>query len=164
VPDPVLVTIDFSEYSESVAAWAVDYARAQGSPLVILHVAHDPVQTSGYEKREGEPGSASSLPEWQTIEELAEAEMNSFLARARERISGFSELDSVEARIVVGVPTTRILEVAEEIGASLIVMGSQGRTGLSHLLIGSKAEQVVRLSPIPVTIVKMPRAGKETGE
>jgi len=36
----------------------------------------------------------------------------------------------------------------------MIVMGSQGRTGLAHALLGSKAEQVVRLSPIPVTIVK----------
>jgi universal stress protein A len=36
----------------------------------------------------------------------------------------------------------------------MIVMGSQGRTGLAHLLLGSKAERVVRLSPIPVTIVK----------
>jgi nucleotide-binding universal stress UspA family protein len=36
----------------------------------------------------------------------------------------------------------------------MIVMGSKGRTGLSHILLGSKAEQIVRLSPIPVTIVK----------
>ncbi len=55
---------------------------------------------------------------------------------------------------MVGLPITRILEVAEEIGAQLIVMGSHGRTGLPHLLLGSKAEKVAQLSPIPVTIVK----------
>ena len=42
-----------------------------------------------------------------------------------------------------------------------IVIGSQGRTGLPHFLLGSKAERVVRLSPIPVTIVKAERPGKK---
>ena len=55
---------------------------------------------------------------------------------------------------MTGLPVTRILETAENIDARMIVMGSQGLTGLAHLLIGSKAEQVVRLSKIPVTIVK----------
>ena len=53
-----------------------------------------------------------------------------------------------------GIPGSRILEAAESADASLIVMGSRGRTGLPHLLLGSKAERVVQLSPIPVTIVK----------
>jgi nucleotide-binding universal stress UspA family protein len=56
--------------------------------------------------------------------------------------------------LVVGLPVGRILEVAEMVTASMIVMGSQGRTGLDHLLLGSKTEQVVRLSPIDVTVVK----------
>ncbi len=54
----------------------------------------------------------------------------------------------------MGLPATRILEVAHALGAQLIVMGSRGRTGLSHLLLGSKAQRVVQLSRIPVTIVK----------
>jgi nucleotide-binding universal stress UspA family protein len=56
--------------------------------------------------------------------------------------------------LVVGLPVNRILESAEKIHARMIVMGSQGRTGLAHALLGSKAEQVVRLSPAPVMIVK----------
>ena len=55
---------------------------------------------------------------------------------------------------MVGLPVNRILEVAKKSDARMIVMGSQGRTGLKHALLGSKAEQVVHLSPIPVTIVK----------
>ena len=53
---------------------------------------------------------------------------------------------------------TRILEVAEKLEAIMIVVGSQGRTGLPHLLLGSKAERVAQLSPIPVTIVKSRKA------
>ena len=56
--------------------------------------------------------------------------------------------------LVRGLPTTRILEVAEKRKALMIVMGSRGRTGLKHLLLGSVAEHVVQLSPIPVTVAK----------
>ncbi|MGB5472794.1 MAG: universal stress protein, partial [Gammaproteobacteria bacterium] len=53
-----------------------------------------------------------------------------------------------------GLPVNRILELADKSAARMIVMGSQGRTGLARALLGSKAEQVVRLAHIPVTIVK----------
>ena len=48
----------------------------------------------------------------------------------------------------------RILEAAEQVKASMIVMGSRGRTGLPHLLLGSKAERIAQMAPMPVTIVK----------
>ena len=60
----------------------------------------------------------------------------------------------VTTRLVVGTPVGRILEVARAVDAQMIVMGSQGRTGASRLLLGSKAEQVVRLAEIPVLIAK----------
>ena len=60
----------------------------------------------------------------------------------------------LEQRLVVGIPSTRILGVAEESDAQLIVMGSQGRTGLESFLMGSKAQRVAQLSRPPVTIVK----------
>jgi nucleotide-binding universal stress UspA family protein len=69
----------------------------------------------------------------------------------------YPELDTLhkaEKLLVVGIPVTRILETADKTEARMIVMGSQGRTGLSHVLLGSKAEQIVRLANIPVTIVK----------
>jgi nucleotide-binding universal stress UspA family protein len=56
--------------------------------------------------------------------------------------------------MVTGTPATRIVEIAEKKQASMIVVGSHGRTGLSHLLIGSKAERVVQLANVPVTVVK----------
>ena len=52
---------------------------------------------------------------------------------------------------------SQFMHQADKTDARMIVMGSQGRTGLAHVLLGSKAEQVVRLSPRPVTIVKAPR-------
>ncbi|MBW2633214.1 MAG: universal stress protein [Deltaproteobacteria bacterium] len=49
---------------------------------------------------------------------------------------------------------TRIIEIGEKKQVSMIIVGSHGRTGLSHVLIGSKAERLVRLSPIPVIVIK----------
>ena len=58
------------------------------------------------------------------------------------------------ARVVVGLPATRILEMAEREDARLIVMGAHGRTGLADALLGSKVERVMRLASLPVTVVK----------
>jgi nucleotide-binding universal stress UspA family protein len=62
--------------------------------------------------------------------------------------------------LVVGLPVNRILESAEKIQARMIIMGSQGRTGLAHAMLGSKSEQVVRLSSVPVLIVKYKKPEK----
>lgn len=72
--------------------------------------------------------------------------------------SGIKSLEDAKTRLVAGLPVTRIIEVADKIGARMIVMGGRGRTGLGHLLVGSKAGQGVQLSPIPVTIVKAGKA------
>ena len=61
---------------------------------------------------------------------------------------------SVRRKLVEGVPVRRILEFAEMCNARMIVMGSRGQTGVRHLLMGSKAEQVAQLAPVPVMIVK----------
>jgi nucleotide-binding universal stress UspA family protein len=58
----------------------------------------------------------------------------------------------VDAKIMVGDPYQRIIEAAR--GMDAIVMSTAGRTGLSHLLIGSVAEKVVRHSPIPVVTLR----------
>ncbi|MEN8130443.1 MAG: universal stress protein, partial [Pseudomonadota bacterium] len=59
-----------------------------------------------------------------------------------------------ETKLVLGLPVTRILEVVEKLQPKCVVMGSQGRSGLSQLFVGSTAEKVVHLCPVPVTIVK----------
>ena len=70
-------------------------------------------------------------------------------------------ISDAKTRLVTGLPVNRILEMADKSGARMIIMGSQGRTGLYHALVGSKAEQVVRLAQIPVTIVKSEKVTKD---
>ena len=66
-------------------------------------------------------------------------------------------IKKAKSLLVVGTPVTRIVEVAEKKQVDMIIIGSHGRTGLAHLLVGSKVERVVQLSPVPVTVVKVPQ-------
>jgi nucleotide-binding universal stress UspA family protein len=144
---PILVPTDFSEHSRVALRWAARAAKAFETSVVLLHVVHDPAATPGYYQQVSPSGHIRSL------EDAARERLDDFVASlaGEPDLMGLPELD---VRLVVGLPATRILEVAETLGAQLIVMGSRGLTGIAHLMLGSKAQRVVQLSPIPVTIVK----------
>lgn len=150
---PILVAVDFSAHSEEAVRWAIDQARLIAVPLVVLHVAHDRPEDPGYyvdAQMETDPKDGSTL---RSIEEAASLMLDRFLGRMAQQHPRLMEL-AVQRMVVVGVATQRILELAETLDAVLIVMGSHGRTGLSRTLLGSKTEEVVRLSPRPVVVVK----------
>ena len=124
-------------------------------PIVVLHVVHDPESEPGFYSRPKRAGSLTRM------EDAAKEIMSSFMAKMRKKHSSLRTLKGVHEYIVIGLPSNRILEVAESIDARHIVLGSQGRTGLSRVLLGSKAERIVQLAPVPVTIVKdLPRRGR----
>jgi nucleotide-binding universal stress UspA family protein len=149
---PVLVAVDFSKDSEMALIWACQYANLTGAVLVVLHVVHDPGDAPGYYRR----GEEDAL---RPMEDVAREMLEEFLERAREDHPEVATVAKMDTRLVRGIPATRILEAVESVGAGLIVMGSRGRTGLPHLLLGSKAQRVVQLSPVPVTIVKAENSG-----
>jgi nucleotide-binding universal stress UspA family protein len=144
---PVLVAIDFSRFSETALVWGAKAARAFEAPLLILHVVHDPGSAPGYYGR-----AKKHKKHLTRIEETAAEVMSDFMKQMRKKHPKLP--DDLQHRLVVGLPITRILEVAKEVDAQLIVMGSRGRTGLPHILLGSKAEKVAQLAPMAVTIVK----------
>jgi nucleotide-binding universal stress UspA family protein len=146
---PILIAIDFSEDSKAALAWGCAEAVKWGTRVVVLHVVHDPLEAPGYYNRSPED---TIIP----LRESAQRMQEKFLATAKGETgkpSIVGEAD-IEAMLVSGLPATRIIEIAQDINASHIVMGSRGQTGLRHLLLGSKAERVVQISPIPVTIIK----------
>jgi len=147
---PILVAVDFSPHSAAALEWAVAAAARMEAPLEILHVVHDPGSHPGYYREVDNPGGAEH------IEDAAARQMNRFLEEVADQATEI-DLDTARTLLVRGLPVNRILETAAATDAQLIVMGSQGRTGLPHLMLGSKAERVVQLSPIPVTIVKAPQ-------
>ncbi len=143
---PVLVAIDFSRDSGAALVWACQYAGRIGAEVLALHVVHDPVETPGSYRR----SEADAL---RPMEDVATEMLNQFIQKTAETQPEVKP-DAIATQLVTGIPETRILEVADQTGAGMIVMGSRGRTGLPHLLLGSRAERVVQRAAIPVTIVK----------
>jgi len=148
---PILVPVDFSPYSEAALIYAVNLAKCLSAPVLVVHVLHDPGIMPGYYSR------ALKKKQIHRIEDAAAMMLAEFLndvARHHPHLRGLREIQSI---LVKGLPSSRILEVAQKRGAGLIVLGSKGLTGLKRLLIGSVAESVVHLAPIPVTVVKSVR-------
>ncbi len=149
---PILAAIDFSPHSEAVLLWAADAARRYAVPLLVLHVVHDLAAAPGY--------YSTKKGRLRRLEESAKDMMETCLRRFDKKYPEVELSRVAEPMQVIGLPVNRILEMAEKTGAGQIVIGSQGRTGLPHFLLGSKAERVVQLSPIPVTIVKSKQSTK----
>lgn len=145
---PILVPVDFSVHAETALVCAVELAEKLESPLVILHVVHDPGDAPGYYAVKGRG------KQMRRMEDVAAEMLEEFFQKMQKKHPGLAALEQATTMLVVGLPVNRILESAEKIHARMIIMGSQGRTGLAHALLGSKAEQVVRLAPVPVMIVK----------
>lgn len=128
--------------------FASELADCMSAPLMVLHVVHDPGDAPGFY------AGRQSEDELKNMEDVASEMMDEFMQHLAEENTDCSALVHAETMLLVGLPVSRILEVADKVRPRMLVMGSKGRTGLSHILLGSKAEQIVRASPFPVTIVK----------
>ena len=144
----ILVPIDFSPHSEAALLFASELAQEMSASLVVLHVVHDPGEMPGYYSK------LVKKKRVDRIQNIAREVFDEFMTRIVDRHADNKALRKAENVMVIGLPVTRILQVAEKVTPFMIVMGSKGRTGLKHLFLGSKAEQVVQLCPFPVTIVK----------
>ena len=144
---PSLAAVDFSDDSQTALNWAIDYADRIAAALTIVHVVHDPAGAPGYYRRDKED---LLLP----LEEIARDRFDEFLAGVSQKRPNSTALKEASLVLVRGLPSNRILSVAEKNGANHIVVGCQGRTGLPNLMVGSVAQRVVQLSSVPVTVVK----------
>jgi nucleotide-binding universal stress UspA family protein len=138
----ILVPTDFSEGSSEAFATALDMARDSGARLTLFHVHHVPTTVF--------PDVILPLtPElMQNVQHSAEL----VLEQLRDRALA-AGVDS-DIRTAFGTTHTEICVLAEELGVDLIVVGTHGRGGLSHALLGSVAEKVVRKAPCPVLTVR----------
>jgi len=143
----VLVATDFSEGSDAALTYGRALARNFGATLHVLHVADD-LSTRAAGAGEYLMDYADAQRE---IEDGARQRIDALLSEEDHRLCG--------AKGVVvrsGTPAWAIVEYAKNGGIDLIVLGTQGRSGFSHLMMGSIAEHVVRSASCPVLAVKHP--------
>ncbi len=137
----ILVPTDFGEVSAHALALGIDLAGKFNAKLTLFHAYEVPLYAY--------PQVDSIVVDLFTpIEQAAREQLNSALTSVQQK------LPQTNGILRSGVPWREILGVVEEVGADLIVMGTHGRRGVSHALLGSVAEKIVRLSPVPVLTVR----------
>ncbi len=138
----ILVPTDFSEDADAALEIARDLAKRFGAKIHLLHAyTLLPFAPSPWNAGLG----AQFAVEIRSGAEKALMEVHQKLLADGLR---------VESEVEEGAPASLIVEVARRLSADLIVMGTSGRTGLAHVLLGSVAERTLRLAPCPVLTVR----------
>jgi len=138
----ILVPFDYSAPAEAALILAGDLARTYRARLLVVHFVEIEVHTLGdYPIIKGDP-----------ITEETER-LRKHVQRVLEDAG---ENPAPEVEVAWGSPFLRIVETAIEHKTDLIIMGTHGRSGIKHILLGSVAERTVRLAPCPVLIVRGP--------
>lgn len=147
----ILIPTDNSENSADALRLALDLGEKYGASVHVLHVVHTSYLTEAH-KHESHRFLNVESPhtyEKDLIEERTK-ETNDFVRATTGGTSGVT----VDVKVREGDPPVEILKAAEEKGVDLIVIGTHGRTGLLHVLMGSVAEKIVRKASCPVLTVK----------
>jgi nucleotide-binding universal stress UspA family protein len=139
----ILCPVDFSDASRSALQVASELARRFGGEVTVFHAYPLP----GYTLPEG-----TVLPATGMLQELAE-QTDALLARWKAEAVA-DGAPAVSTGKSVGEPASEIVAAAEDGKFDAIVVGTHGRSGLAHVLLGSVAERVVRRAPMPVVTVR----------
>ncbi len=139
----ILFPTDFSEYADHAWAYVLTFAKEFAAEVHVLHVLPPPPRLTETYAVNFDPDA------------LLEAQRADATALLERQVQAAKEAGlTAQATIQVGVDHHEILEHARAHAVDLIVMGTHGRTGLAHVLLGSVAEKVVRRAPCPVLTIR----------
>jgi nucleotide-binding universal stress UspA family protein len=139
----ILAPTDFSEGSIRALEYALGLAQTYGAKLTLLHVVELPSYLV-----DGHAPAHMSTALHDEMQRQAQRELAHLLPETRDAQV------AIARQVVMGVPYQKILETAAAEKIDCIVMATHGRTGLSHMLMGSVAERVLRLAPCPVLTLR----------
>jgi nucleotide-binding universal stress UspA family protein len=143
----VLCAVDFSETSERAARLAAAIAGATGARVHLMHVLPLPMPSMPVPELGLAPQEAIMPP----MDRLGSDARESLL-----RLATDLGLEDAGVHVSMGSPASEIVRLARELDVGMIAMGTHGRTGLAHLLLGSVAERVTRFAHLPVLVVPSP--------
>jgi len=140
----LLVPLDGSLHAEQVLSVAAEVARASGGTIVMIRVVEPSQATVTY-------GAMNPM----ITSDAIEHHLNHASAYL-EHISLRSELAgiTVDPRVALGHPATVLLSALDEFGIDLVIMSSQGHTGIKRWILGSIAEKIVHASSVPVFLLR----------
>jgi nucleotide-binding universal stress UspA family protein len=144
----ILVPIDGSEPSNNALRTAISLAKEVGARIRLLHVLDNSAYLTGYDATGGANGELFAALRDSGLQILAEGATTA-------RAEGL-EVDHLLVDDIGGRLGELVAKVATQFGADLIVVGTHGHSGPSRLLLGSGAEQIIRLSPVPVLVTRQP--------
>jgi glycine betaine transporter len=141
----ILVPVDFSPHSERAVQYAATLADRLGASLKLIHVVEDPYASGAWSSEVFTP----NIPEL----------LDTLIADSRRRLAALKEVlvrdgQRAEIEVIKGNSADSIVEHAKEGRFDLIVMGTHGRRGVAHAILGSVAERVVRTAGCPVLTVR----------
>jgi nucleotide-binding universal stress UspA family protein len=139
----ILVPVDFSEMTARAADVAAELAAALQAELVLLHVAEPEPDFVGYDA--GPQSVRDAVAGRLRGEHRQLHEIETSLAGKGVKVTSL---------LVQGPTAAKVVEEAQRLGADMIVLGSHGRTGLKHLVLGSVSEDVLRKAGCPVVVIR----------
>jgi nucleotide-binding universal stress UspA family protein len=142
----VVVGVDFADRTEAIVTEGLPLARATKSELLLVHAAAGEPGFAGYDADDLESHTRDAR-----AVELTEEHRR--LRELAEHAAAASPGTQVRPLIAVGPTAATLLRVADEAGASHLVVGTHGHGGLHHLLVGSVTEQLLRHAACPVVVV-----------
>ncbi len=148
----ILIPIDYSDNSKAALAYGAELAVTFGASLDIVHVWDRPTYVTDAVMVQ-RPGEAHK-PIGELIRENAQKDMNEFIS-STTLPSGVA----TQTRLLSGDPAATLIAELKKGEHDLVVLSTHGRTGFAHLLLGSIAEKLVRLSSVPVLTVPHPGRG-----
>lgn len=142
----ILVPVDFSEYGDEILKYAREMAQKFDASIDLIHVIPNMDYFTPYE-------SFMAAENIVAIQKGVEGEVEKDLDEVAKKLPGIT----VKKVIRNGVAFVEILDYVRSEGIDLIIMGTRGRGGLEHIIIGSVAEKVLRKSPCPVLAIRPPK-------
>lgn len=141
----ILAATDFSPGSREALAYADTLRRQTGAALFVVHVVEDPTVTGLWPEL-----YVADLPD---LRRGLVGFAHKSLAAETKRL----RLTDARTEVAIGPAARTIAAIAEKLNCDLIVMGTHGRSGLAHVVLGSVAERVLRIAHCPVLAVRETR-------